>query len=345
MLSYVFLFLFFFYCSLNAKSFVTQCRPQSLYDLVKKLNDRQKEDIHSIGFGGLLQLCTPVVPVELLKEFVKRFNGINRMLTINDKHSFVVTVDDVFDVFLLPRVEGKSVLECQRKEYNCLEIVKRWSKEYDIDCNTSMKALKAVLLTLVDGGDDFKRLFVLFSLSSFLCPSTNRLINFKTVKAVSNVVEISKFDWCSYVLKCLCKAVIKFNSAGLVKNCSGCVFILPILYFHRMKWQGIAEPSKPPLLQYWSEAKLRKRFKEEMMGGGFGNGVWVNDMYPIHKATVDRTPDIGATFECKRKENCEDNDDLLTYIKYQIPEDQPHDDKLKMIAKDDVSFFFFFLMY
>ncbi|KAL8535175.1 hypothetical protein ACS0TY_010982 [Phlomoides rotata] len=198
----------------------------------------------------------------------------------------------------------------------------RWKREFNVDGNMSLKNLQDVLLNLVDGGEDFKRLFVLFSLSSFLTSSANRLINCKTIKFVLEVDKIRDFDWSSYVLKCLCKAIAKFNSLGMVKNCSGCVFILPILYFHIMKWQRVAESSSLPSIQHWIESKLRKRFKEENLDGGFGNGVFINDLYLISNNQPEKQspekvvePDFGDNDSAD--EQC--NEDNTLYIKFKLP--------------------------
>uniref|UniRef100_A0A803MBQ5 Uncharacterized protein n=1 Tax=Chenopodium quinoa TaxID=63459 RepID=A0A803MBQ5_CHEQI len=104
------------------------------------------------------------------------------------------------------------------------------------------------MVDLVDGGEEFKRCFVLQALSSFLAPTTNRTVSLKLLKAVEKVDEIKTFDWCSYVLKKLKKAVQKYKDDETAQNVSGCLLALQIMYFHRLNFQGNKDvvPEKEP---------------------------------------------------------------------------------------------------
>ena len=53
---------------------------------------------------------------------------------------------------------------------------------------------------MTDGGDEFKQLFVLHAISSFLASTQNKTIDLKIVKSIVDLDKISTFNWCEYVL-------------------------------------------------------------------------------------------------------------------------------------------------
>ncbi|KAL8504793.1 hypothetical protein ACS0TY_016109 [Phlomoides rotata] len=308
----------------EARGFVNHCRPRGIYDLVKNLNNQQLEAIKSIGFGGLLKMILTYVPVGVVRMLVWNFNGVSRMMNIGNRHSFLVTKYDICDVFLLPRQDGNDVVGMKRNE--SLEIMAAWKEKYGIDRVCSLCKLKNVMEEkLADGGDDFKRFFVLYCLSSFLTPTVNGMVDFNAVKSLLDVDKIVEVDWCSYVLNQLCRAVTKYNNSLEMKNVKGCTLVLLILYFHRLVWRGKAEPCSLPLIQHWNNEKLRRRVTEEMSVRGLGQGEWVEDVYPI---TLNST----AKFSIGWKEV----DDQSRFIKFELPMDEPSDSDIHKIAADDV---------
>lgn len=357
----------------EVRGFVNKCRPGGLHDLVQHLNEQQLEAVKDIGFGGLLKISVSSIPLlPFVKMLVKSFNGISRMLTVNNRHSFLVTNYDICDVFLLPRHDGNNVLEMKRNE--SLEIMSVWKEKYGIDRVYPLSKLKNLIKErLTDGGDDFKRLFVLYSLSSFLTPTANGMVDFSALKALIDVEKIREVDWCSYVLKHLCKAVTKFNSSSEIKTVSGCVLVLLILYLHRLKWCGIAEPYSLPLIQHWSNEKLRRRVSEEMSAGALGEGEWVEGVYPVSLKSAaknheevnlgkdalqliqqwssegERVKDVyppslcSANHEedCLGKDDCpgsksdgKEMEDGSRFIIFELPKDEPSDLDIHKIAED-----------
>lgn len=144
----------------------TRCRPQGLTELVSNLSDKQKEDIKSIGFDGLLKMQVMQLPTNMLGWLVNRFNGVSRMFRIDDNRKFVITPENICDVFLLPMNSEQTVMVFKKKE--SVDMVVDLKERFGIDGNLSLLSLKTFLLNgFKKSGEDFKRLFVLYSLSSF----------------------------------------------------------------------------------------------------------------------------------------------------------------------------------
>ncbi|KAL8502811.1 hypothetical protein ACS0TY_021800 [Phlomoides rotata] len=203
------------------------------------------------------------------------------MLQIDGLRGFSVTPDDVFDVFMLPRNPGVEVLSYAKSKVDQSPILDRFKSDYVIFSGVSFSCLENALKDkFPNGGDDFIRIFVLYALLSFLDPSPNRLVITKYLKSLEVIQEISKFDWCSFILDKLCESIKRYKT-GICKVVGGCVLLLQILYFHRLKWQGIAEPSTLPLLKHWTIKKVSDRCSQELEAGKYGSGELVVNTYPI----------------------------------------------------------------
>nr|GMD73340.1 uncharacterized protein LOC110701418 isoform X2 [Ipomoea batatas] len=260
--------------------FIQHCRPKGLCDLISSFSDLQKADVESIGFGGLLRLKVTKVGCSILLKW------------------------------LVENFNGSSP-----------EIMAELKEQYGLENNTSISKLEELIKgRLSCGGDDFKRAFVLYCLSNFLTPTANSKVDFTAVKSLVNVGEIGYFDWSQYVLDKLCKAVSKYNKSTTQKNVSGCVLLLQILYFHRLKWRGIAQPSTLPLIQHWTHENLMQRMLEEISAGDFGQGELDSSTYPISSSKVATKIEDEVLRERSSSRGCgEINEESSRVIKFTIP--------------------------
>ncbi|XP_056686275.1 uncharacterized protein [Spinacia oleracea] len=265
---------------------VTRCRPCTLEKVVSGLTQLQQLDVVEVGFGGLLGLQMKRMVRSILPWLVNSFNGVSCMFSISKGKEFVVTKFDVHDVFCLPMGGGVEIPElkvnrlCPQED----EALKaEWRRRFDVPDNQgiSLCKLEARMKQLADGGDEFKRCFVIHALSSLLVPTSNRTVNLKLLKAVEDVNRIRKYDWCSYVLKRLKKVVVEYKKMTTQKHVSGCLLLLQILYFHRLKFQGHVENSGLPLIQHWTDLKVKERISLELKAGGFGKGLLDKVTYPV----------------------------------------------------------------
>ncbi|XP_074305138.1 uncharacterized protein LOC141640147 [Silene latifolia] len=84
-----------------------------------------------------------------------------------------------------------------------------------------VKDVHEILMECNDAGDEFKRMFIIYSMSIFLAPSSNKSLDLKLVKAVDHVTRISQFDWCEYVFEEMVRSVRVFKE-GAKSTVSGC---------------------------------------------------------------------------------------------------------------------------
>lgn len=247
--------------------------------MIQLLNDQQKDDVKSIGFGGILDLkLSKCSNHKMLLWLVENFNYSSCMLTVDNYRSFVITPDDIYDVLMLPRNEGVPILKYARHEESPLLVDLK--DKYGIKTAVPLRILFEVLRNdLSTGGDDFKRIFALYCLDSFLTPSSNRLVRTHLLKSTESVENIPKLDWCSYILSNLRESVRLFQTSAS-KNIGGCILLLQIIYFHRLRWRGVDEPCTLPLIQHWTDRKVSNRCIQEIQAGKYGCGELSLNMFP-----------------------------------------------------------------
>ncbi|KAL2937722.1 Ubiquitin carboxyl-terminal hydrolase 8 [Bienertia sinuspersici] len=206
------------------------------------------------------------------------------MFNIGGGKQFVITPYDVYDVFCLPLNPSKDVVETLRMGDNVLK--SEWRDHFGVSGNIPLRLVEDKIKDLKRGGDEFKRLFVVLVFSTFLAPIANRTADLRFIKSLVNVNEIRSFNWCKYVLERLCEAVKNYKK-GEQQSVSGCVLLLEILYFHRLKFRDIAE-----------------RLKMEREAKCFGSGILDEETYPVSKKLQFRDgaaifPDSAPSHEVK----------------------------------------------
>ncbi|XP_021756177.1 uncharacterized protein LOC110721349 isoform X1 [Chenopodium quinoa] len=318
-----------------------RCRP-SLVKVISGLSPTQKKDVEEVGFGGLLSLRVESIVGGILPWLVESFNGYTCMFCVADGKEFVVTKHDVCDVFGLPKVEGREVPEMkgsykgQSQDDSALK--NKWRASFDVGVKEliPLARLETRIKELVDGGDEFKRLFVMHALSSMLVPTANRTVNFRLVNAVDDVDQIKNLDWCSFVLRKLMNFVVSYKNSEAKDSISGCLLLLKIMYFHRLNFQGVVENSTIPLIQHWTDKKVRNRVSLELKAGGFGQGVLNELTYPVSSKCVDLNVN-----NLSKGEGCAvPIDDDRRCVTFDLPEGVLTDSEIKSAATD-VCFFFF----
>ncbi|XP_056696327.1 uncharacterized protein [Spinacia oleracea] len=187
---------------------------------------------------------------------------------------------------------------------------------------------------LVDGGEMFKRIFVMFAFFVFLAPIANRTVDLDLVKVLEDVDEIKNLDWSEYVHERLCRAIRKYKTSGCLGNVGGCVWVLQFVYFHRLQFRGIAESCSLPLMKHWFGTKIHERLVLEKDSTCFGSGILNTVTYPVCQKLgfEDGFAKICGRDTC---DNDAANDDE-NHIRFIIPDGQLSNSVIQSIATDAI---------
>ncbi|KAH9621567.1 hypothetical protein KSS87_000461 [Heliosperma pusillum] len=188
---------------------------------------------------------------------------------------FLVSKFDVHDCFLLPLGHKPlDLVPTGRKKDPLAEENKqlkdRWRKSYKLSKPGEPIHLGKLLTDLEkdkEGGDHFCRLFVLFSMSSFLAPTTNNTVDMKLLGAVEDVGVINEYDWCSYVLDGVVSAA--FVAKKSLRCLRGCIPFLMITYFQRFDFRDEAPLYDLPLIKHWDDERIAFRLKAKLSISNF----------------------------------------------------------------------------
>ncbi|XP_048502977.1 uncharacterized protein LOC125498749 [Beta vulgaris subsp. vulgaris] len=199
--------------------FRTNCCGKRLCELNEAFTSEQKKAVTEIGFGSLLHLKITRTNNALSAWLVDRFDGGSGMFKVGYGKEFKVNQYDVYDVFQFPMVEGQDVLDVSRgpnADNPHFDLKASWREYFKVDREKGQIGLSAVyseLKKLVDGGEVFKKLYVLFAFSSFLAPVTNNTLDLRLVLAVHEVQKIPHYNWCKYILGRLMYANVLFKNS------------------------------------------------------------------------------------------------------------------------------------
>ncbi|XP_074267709.1 uncharacterized protein LOC141591267 [Silene latifolia] len=234
--------------------------PRSLCELIEMLTPAQKKSVKDIGFGGLLELKATAFYHLMADWLMECYDDVSQMFMFSEKTNFVITKHDVYDVFMLPCTEKAVQLTSPKKKDNPDRgLVMSWKARYNVApaLEISLEKVKTEMMGLVDGGNMFKKLFVMFSMGSFLAPTVHKRVDLRLLRAVENVNDIVKQDWCSYVIFKLSEAVKSYKNNDTT-NVGGCLLFLQLVYFHRLSWRGNPAPRELPLQWEWRPLWYRR---------------------------------------------------------------------------------------
>ncbi|KAK9723965.1 hypothetical protein RND81_05G037600 [Saponaria officinalis] len=314
-----------------APRFSTKCMPGKLVELIKRLNEEQKQAVRDIGFGGLLELKVTYIPKGIMKLILSAFNYNSNMFDAR-KMEFLVTKDDVHDIFLLPRV-GDPVELAQMGNTNDVtdnKLKNEWRRKFGLQNNSDPIMVKLVhekLMKCNEAGEEFKRMFVMYSMSIFLAPTSNRTLDLKLVKAVQNVTRIRNFDWCSYVFNELVNSIRLCKQGGKTFVC-GCILVLMLSYFHRFDFKGRVLSHSLPLIKHWDDTELSTRVDDEKKIGSLGNAPISKIEYPISL----QQPEVRLTQSSDHES--QDEPETEKYMKVKLPDGIKTDKQIKARAID-----------
>uniref|UniRef100_A0A0E0BS84 Aminotransferase-like plant mobile domain-containing protein n=1 Tax=Oryza glumipatula TaxID=40148 RepID=A0A0E0BS84_9ORYZ len=181
----------------------------------------------------------------------------------------------------------------------CNEIARSYDKEkkaFNINGQTTitLEALREAIINSSIYDDHFIQRFILFSIGSFICPTTQRYVRSEFLNLVDEVDKMRELNWSSLTLNQLLKGILKFREKET--NIEGNVCLLQIWYWEKVQIDKLDATiyhsgRQRPLIQYWDKIKDKKRLSYL-----FGKGKVVDD--------------IRGTIHCKEipNEKAHDND-------------------------------------
>ena len=138
----------------------TNCKPYLFLINGKeqvKLIAKQVDDVNAIGFRSLLRMKPYRFPAGAIPFLVAHFDAVSRIQCLPNQPSYIFTVDDVYNIFGLPLNPIKRLITRSKRADNDVDKVSFPKPE-----SVKAKEILAMFNSFPEGGDDFKKLFVLY---------------------------------------------------------------------------------------------------------------------------------------------------------------------------------------
>jgi hypothetical protein len=170
------------------------CSQQKLVELIDNLSQSRKDAIQSIAFGSLLKYKNLQIERSLCKAIADTFDATAQEFSIDGK-KVKMTIDEVDQILGLPAI-GPEIYDLPKRKVPELFQKYKWNN----DTSIKLASLKEDLISTDDYGDDFIRIFLLYTIGIYLCPTTQSNVKSDYMALVENVQEIHNLNWSSLVL-------------------------------------------------------------------------------------------------------------------------------------------------
>lgn len=210
----------------NTRFGTLSCRaiPSLLVESLPLMNDIQRESIKAIGMGALLDLGVHEIPHKLAYYILSNFNECSSELILDDGNRRLhIDEEDVFLTLGLPKGRTAFVVEhyCTNQE-----LLAEW-RHMTSPGNpkrVSASQVKESMLAASDGGDWFKRQFLILTIACLVEHTSTGYINQKLFGNFVDLTKVADLNWCKYTMKSL----IEHKAQWRTKTTNA--FLGPILF-------------------------------------------------------------------------------------------------------------------
>ncbi|CAA0841097.1 Unknown protein [Striga hermonthica] len=243
----------------------TRTSPAIFVKAVSGLSEDQKRAVRELGFGCLLDLTITATPTKMGYWLVDNFNHMDWKLQLYDVGKIHVKEDDVYSVLGLPR---GTIETCDRSD------------------------------------DRFKRHFVVLVVTCLFESSQNAVANLRTIHLLDDLSNVSKMNWCAYLIRCLVGAKKSWNANQKRKNFTGPLLFLTLFYVDKVVLSIRTVAGSLPIFKSWNNGLLKARERDEIAAGAFGRG-YVDDDVRVsdarHRAEIHDGSPSGNDMNCASK--------------------------------------------
>ncbi|CAI9099124.1 OLC1v1035895C1 [Oldenlandia corymbosa var. corymbosa] len=260
----------------SVKKFETRMTPNHLFLLITEINkptdltkepdtinyrQLQRQAIRDMGFGALLDLKIKNIPTALCNFLASNFQTGARQVPLNGNNVLDIKQEDVVAVLDLPR-GPKPVEEFKQNDpaiTDHAEMVDAFKKR--MGYSNKFLPMRSTAAQLIAGrkdfGDDFKRYFLVFVVSTFLHGNTTSRITMNILKSLVNINEVTQYNWCQYMIDALVKGC-KSHHDG--KPFTGPITFFLLCYLDRCEYER-AHPRSFHVIKSWDQKMLNDRIR------------------------------------------------------------------------------------
>ncbi|CAL5383965.1 unnamed protein product [Camellia sinensis] len=226
----------------------------------------QRDAVASSGLGGLLNLRCTKLDHDLCEWLVQKFDPKTCSLNVHGRR-LLFTELDVHKLLGIP-AEGKTI-ELKKSSQ---AFPKLFEELRVVQGAIKLNALREYLTKTEGAGEEFTRIFALYILGAFLCPTTKVVVKQSFIPLVQNMDGMKDYNWAKFTLQFFVRGLCKYNSKSHSQP-NGCLFLIMLFYFDRAAPSGcdVAHAHSVPYLADWGDAEIKATLKLFQNSGGYQN--------------------------------------------------------------------------
>ena len=176
-------------------------KPMYFVDAISRLNEEQINSVKELGFESVLHFKIDYIPSRLALVLLKNFEENKCKIKLNNGKQIHITEEDVELVYGFPRGDiTYSRDKCKSNAAFMRKIAKKCgTKKESVNHNDVLK----VMLNDLQGGRQFKTMFLLLLESTLIEQSTCGMVKSKIGEIIDDLDNVRNVNWCSYVISVL----------------------------------------------------------------------------------------------------------------------------------------------
>ncbi|KAH9609786.1 hypothetical protein KSS87_000151 [Heliosperma pusillum] len=266
--------------------------PSGIYQFINnptnKPSDNQILAIKQIGFEGLLHLQTDTVPGNLSYWLVSTFDPYKGCLLDGNLPILEEDIHACMGIPMGPLVVDEAPIGDKSPQF--LSLLEDFKSQYEGDL-INVKVILRKFSTQIDGGDGFKRNFIVYIFSSFLGGVKGNKASLRILKSLSDTSLISEYNWCNFIKKKLVEQVLSWQKEEFSEEKTvnenwfgGPIMVLVFIYLDRCVFMVRTVSRQYPTLSTWTKKAISKRIKDELKSkSSFGHGSVEGGIVINHK--------------------------------------------------------------
>ncbi|KAI8535931.1 hypothetical protein RHMOL_Rhmol10G0214100 [Rhododendron molle] len=222
----------------------------------KNLSDAERAPF--LELANQIKACTKTNVPKKKKTptlLVRHFNPMNKTLEFGRMKVYSITPTDVGKALGLPLGTVPVPTDCENFHVEHIRVMFAVGDE-QLKRGVTFGMMKEVFESGVADAK-FQTSYVLFVLSSLLCPTTKDVASTKFYPAGYDLTKISSYAWAEFVLDWLVKVITKFKKRDMklvdkkkdAPGISGCVLLLMLIYFDKEEMKMNVGTVGVPLIQ------------------------------------------------------------------------------------------------
>ncbi|KAH6762241.1 hypothetical protein C2S52_019674 [Perilla frutescens var. hirtella] len=256
---------------INVRFPAITCRssPAALVGSMKSMTEKQRNDVVDMGFGQLFHIDVIEIPTRMGYWVLDNFDARTSEISLQDNRRIHIDASDVHRVFGLP-LGGVPIQN--KKKFDQCQLLKDWKMIFgNENARIVVKEVAKKMMELKDGGEWFKRHFLVLVTACLIESNTNGYLAPQIMSYFDDLSKVKGVDWCDYLMRSLVKHKVMWEK-NKKKYFTGPILFITALYVDRVVLYNRSVAREFPTIKNWTHLLMKKRENAEIKLGAFGGG-------------------------------------------------------------------------